>query len=409
MKYGSFVMKSILNKLSISLFIASMMFVSSFQAVADDTEIFFSSVSLSGTTTIQPNVLLVLDTSSSMTSQVGSTGMNRLEHMKEALHTILDNTNNINVGLMRFHRKGGPVLFPVADINADVNTVLGTAPTTPQTFNRIENGTDDVEQALAWVYSGTDELTLGVENFSTACGGSGNTSVSYRINDDADDVEEDEDGDVSAGSSDLELIRDGSTDQHVGLRFNGVAVPQGATIACAYIDFEIDVQHTADADLDIYVHHTNNAPAFSAGNNTYDVTGRIGGGDPSVAWDNADGPNVNAILTTPDIGSLVQEIVNRGGWVNGNSMAFIINGDGKREVESHDGESGAAPLLRIEYNTGTPLPANQKVGLRFSDVKIPQGSTITAAYIDFTSINATHSDTMPANIYAEDVDNFCSI
>ena len=76
--------------------------------------------------------------------------MNRLEHMKEAMHTILDNANNINVGIMRFHGKGGPVLFPVADINADVDTVLGTTPGTPQTFNRIKNGTDDVEEALLW-------------------------------------------------------------------------------------------------------------------------------------------------------------------------------------------------------------------------------------------------------------------
>ena len=101
----------------------------------------------------------------------------------------------------------------------------------------------------------------------------------------------------------------------------------------------------------------------------------------------------------------MQGIVNRGDWSSGNSMAFIINGNGKREVESYNGESSGAPLLRIEYNTGAGIPANQKVGLRFSDVKIPQGSTITAAYIDFTSVNATHSDAMPANIYAEDVDN----
>ena len=407
MKYGSFVMKSVFKKLLTILVIALMMFTSSFQVMADDTEIFFSSVSLSGTTTIQPNVLMVLDTSSSMTSMVGTTGMNRLEHMKEALHTILDNTNNINVGLMRFHRKGGPVLFPVADINADVNTVLGVTPTGPQTFNRIENGTDDVEQAGLWVYSNSDELTLGTETFSTACGGGGNTSVSYRIDDDNDDVEESPTGNVYEDSSDLELVYDSYNggDQHVGLRFNNVAVPNGATIACAFIDFEIDVQHTADTDLDIYVHHTNDAPGFNDGNGTFDVSGRIGGGDPSVAWDNADGPAVNQILTTPDIGSLVQEIVNRGGWASGNSMAFMINGNGKREVESHDGESGAAPLLRIEYTTGAPIPANQKVGLRFSDVKIPQGSTITGAYIDFTSVNETHSDAMPANIYAEDVDD----
>ena len=404
-------MNNFVKNISTTLSIALMMFLTSFQVMADDTEIFFSSVSLSGSTSIQPNVLMVLDTSSSMNTEVGSTGMNRLEHMKEAMHSILDNANNINVGIMRFHGKGGPVLFPVADINADVDTVLGSTSTgIPQTFNRIENGTDDVEEIDVAIFPNfvyTDgELTMGNETLGGgACGDSGNTNISIRINDGDDDVEEDDDGDVDDGSSDLELVDDGD-DQHVGLRFNSVNIPTGSSIVCAYIDFEVDEKHTTDTDLDIYVQNIGDAPAFIDGNDTYDVTGRISSGDANVSWDNADAANKNAILTSPDISSLVQNVVDRGDWVSGNSMAFIINGSGKREVESYNGESSAAPLLRVEYAAaGAGYSGAQRVGLRFSDVKIPQGSTITAAYIDFTSTNESQSSASVINIHAEDTDD----
>lgn len=415
-------MNNFIKNISTSLLIALMMFSASFQAIADDTEIFFSSVSLSGNTSIQPNVLMVLDTSSSMNNQVGTTGMTRLEHMKEAMHSILDNANNINVGIMRFHGKGGPVLFPIADINADVDSVIGVTSTgIPQTFNRIENASDDVEELNVpilpdFVYS-DDELTMGNETLAGAfgngsCGDSSNSSISIRINDGDDDVEEDEDGDVDAGSSDLELVEDGD-DQHVGLRFNGVNIPAGSNIVCAHIDFEIDRRHSDDTNLDIFVQNVGDAPAFIDGNDTYDVTGRILPGDANVVWDDAEDVNPNQILTSPDVSSLVQNIVDRvnvvdggGDWASGNSMAFIINGSGIREVESYNGESSAAPLLRVEYRSaGAGLSGNQRVGLRFSDVKIPQGATITAAFIDFTSVNETQSSDSIINIHAEDSDD----
>ena len=413
-------MNNFIKNISTSLLIALMMFSASFQAIADDTEIFFSSVSLAGSTSIQPNVLMVLDTSSSMNNIVDEDGnpnfdapfeRTRLEHMKEAMQSILDNANNINVGIMRFHGRGGPVLFPVADINADVSTVSGVTSTgIPQTFNRIENSSDDVEEINLpifpdFVYS-DDELTMGDETILVgACGNPANSSVSIRINDRDDDVEEDDDGDVDENSSDLELVYDGE-DQHVGLRFNGVNIPPSSNIICAHIDFEIDEREDDDTDLDIFIQNIGNAPAFNDGNNTYDVTGRISAGDASVSWDDAEDLPVNAILTSPDIGSLVQNVVSRADWASGNSMAFIINGSGERVVESYNGEQGGAALLRVEYaSPAAGLSGNQRVGLRFSDVKIPQGATITAAFIDFTSVNETEASSSVINIHAEDSDD----
>ncbi len=53
---------------------------------------------------------------------------------------------------------------------------------------------------------------------------------------------------------------------------------------------------------------------------------------------------------TPDISLVIQDIVDRLGWVNGNSLVIIITGTGKRVAESFNGAPSAAPLLHIEYN-----------------------------------------------------------
>ena len=42
-------------------------------------------------------------------------------------------------------------------------------------------------------------------------------------------------------------------------------------------------------------------------------------------------------------------LVIRSGWASGNSMAFIIEGSGRRDAESYEGNTPAAPLLVIEY------------------------------------------------------------
>ena len=52
---------------------------------------------------------------------------------------------------------------------------------------------------------------------------------------------------------------------------------------------------------------------------------------------------------TPDISSIIQEIVNRAGWTANNSMALIITGNGKRTAEAFDANAAAAPLLHVEY------------------------------------------------------------
>lgn len=64
------------------------------------------------------------------------------------------------------------------------------------------------------------------------------------VNASSDDAEEDSGGDMSLGSSDLELM-DGQA--AVGMRFNTVNIPRDATITNAYIQFTCD--ETKDGDI----------------------------------------------------------------------------------------------------------------------------------------------------------------
>jgi hypothetical protein len=115
-------------------------------------------------------------------------------------------------------------------------------------------------------------------------------SVDVSIAASSDDAEEDlSTGDIDAtSSSDLELIFDSGTcncDQEVGLRFQGVAIPQGATITNAYIEFTADETDAGATNLNFFGQAVDNALTFSDGAGTSDITNRTKTG-ASVAWNN---------------------------------------------------------------------------------------------------------------------------
>ena len=66
----------------------------------------------------------------------------------------------------------------------------------------------------------------------------------------SDDAEENTtNGRVNRGSSDLELVDEGSN-QLVGMRFNGLNIPRGATITTASIQFHTDETPFSQYQLD---------------------------------------------------------------------------------------------------------------------------------------------------------------
>jgi len=190
-----------------------------------------------------------------------------------------------------------------------------------------------MSQGVAVTTSGTSPVTLEV-----------------RVAAATDDAEERASGSVTTGSSDLELVFDGS-DQVVGMRFTGVAIPAGAAITNAYVQFTVDQASSEATALTIAGEATDDAATFGGSG---DISARSRTTSTAawapVPWTAAGdaGPEQR----TPNLAAVIQEIVNRPGWASGNALAIIVTGTGRRVAESYNGVPAAAPLRRVEYLAG---------------------------------------------------------
>jgi hypothetical protein len=169
--------------------------------------------------------------------------------------------------------------------------------------------------------------------------------LDIRITEGADDVVETPGGALSVSASNLILGTDGSDPQLVGLRFTGVAVPQGAEIAAAWVEFTVDEASEAATDLTIVGVAETDAAPFGE---TSPVSSRAATA-ASVSWSPDPWLEVGSTQTTPDLSAIVAEVVGLSGWAQGNSLAVTFAGTGSRVAESLEGFPAGAPLLHVEY------------------------------------------------------------
>ncbi|WP_298545586.1 T9SS type A sorting domain-containing protein [uncultured Aquimarina sp.] len=177
-----------------------------------------------------------------------------------------------------------------------------------------------------------------------------------------DDAEESLNGRIDLNSSDIELVDDRTTTQTVGLRFRNIPVPKNAKITKAYIQLTVDELDSNPCDLIIKGHDTNDAPIFNS-QSDFNISSRPTT-DSSVNWNPSPWISIGETSEnqrTPDIRTIIQEIVNRDGWVSNNSIAIIIQGNGERTAESYDGSPNQAATLRIEYEN-VPQTIENNIG-----------------------------------------------
>ena len=173
----------------------------------------------------------------------------------------------------------------------------------------------------------------------------------------SDDAEEHgSTGAVSLKSIDLELGEDYDGAQSVGLRFENLEIPRGAAISQAYLEFTADRAEDEPASLVFRGQAIDSAPTFVRARD--DISSRSKT-SASVAWSNVPPwAKAEEVHKTPDLSSIVQEIVNRQGWSSGSSLVFMVAGSGQRPAVSYDGairdaEPGWAPRLYVHY-AGAP-------------------------------------------------------
>jgi hypothetical protein len=138
-----------------------------------------------------------------------------------------------------------------------------------------------------------------------------------------------------------------------GFRFDGVAVPQGATIVSASIQFTAGNTTTGDHNITVQAEDADDPGTFTT--DASNISGRTLT-TASVSWTQTGGVwtagNRTALQKTNDLATVVQEIVDRVGWATGQAMVFVLaraSGTVNRSLRAYDNDPGDAATLAIVY------------------------------------------------------------
>lgn len=142
----------------------------------------------------------------------------------------------------------------------------------------------------------------------------------------------------------------------VGLRFQAVDVPQGATIVAAHLSGQTISELEDDANCDIYGNDVDDAADFT--DETLYARARVAHSTPWIE----DGIGFPGYQDSPDISEVIADIVGRAGWVANNAMAFMLIGrtDVTKQLAIYAFESSEgvrAAKLHIEYEPPPPVAA----------------------------------------------------
>lgn len=143
----------------------------------------------------------------------------------------------------------------------------------------------------------------------------------------------------------------------IGMRFITVPIPQGANIISASFTVKAASIETADdCKTEIQGEGTDDAAAWPASRVAF-VPRFNTRTTAKVLWDPVEHFTTNVEYTSPDIKSVIQEIIDRPGWSSGNDLAIFWhdwdgNSDaaGHRNVWAHEfGAGNDAPKFNCTY------------------------------------------------------------
>lgn len=139
-----------------------------------------------------------------------------------------------------------------------------------------------------------------------------------------------------------------------GMRFPNATVPNSATIDTAYISAVFPSTQRDSPDLDILAEDVDDADDFST---TQAVTARTRT-SASANWSGTD-LGTGSFVNSPDISTVIQEVIDRAGWVSGNAIVIFADGENTTPPElgcrftSYDQSTTDATKLHIEYTAVT--------------------------------------------------------
>jgi type IV pilus assembly protein PilY1 len=352
---------------------------------ADDLEIYIGS-NQSGEEFL-PNVMFIMDTSGSM-SNLDEGSESRLLRVQNALKEVLGKATNINAGLMRFSNIGGPVLYPVTNLDEGVSTDLVYA---------VNRNQDDAHEIDGIVTTNSETVTI--------------TQRRKKV--------------------------------YSGFRFDNVRIPKNARITRAYMRLFSQGLDDKSANISIHGELSPNSASFSTTRNNISSRKLT---SPAIWSLGTHFPVKDELVTTPDISLVIQNVVDQESWCGGNALSLILSSsaltnEGLKQAQALDNGSGLTPQLVINYdsksstgcmagedvyqvqsqnnnveerndgtdNTGAILnmqaSQNQSIGVRFQNVLIPKNATIKSAKLVLTAERDSDSSAASMKIQGIAQDN----
>jgi hypothetical protein len=218
------------------------------------------------------------------------------------------------------------------------------------------------------------------------------TTYTTSVADNSDDAEQ-EVGNHAANltSSDLELVYDGRHKQIVGIRFRNVYIPKDASITNAYIKFQAKTSDDTVLSLKISAEANGNSEKFKA--EKRNISDRTQTED-TVSWNNVQPWTKKNFYNTPNIKTLVEDVITRDDWsFNGPITFFIEQKDSKNIRRAYSKGTGrVAPELVIEYTSNTKMCQNYD-------------GNLLDEYIDITDLPAQVSNIESAGSVIESMNN----
>jgi len=261
-----------------------------------------------------------------------------------------DGENHVDLKLSA----SGETLTLTAPDGTTIDRILFGAQDTDVSYGRVQDGGSDLQQFLSPTPNASNEF-LATPTFKS--------TVFREVMQEADDAIEYDFANrgVNIGQFGM-VMTETFTFQKIGLRFQNIPIPSGATITGAYIQFTCKEPSVSigPSDLTIRAQTTNAAPFIEVDSNISQRPVTLA----SVNWqpdewllEDYAGPDEKTV----DLSSIVQEVVDQGSWVAGNDLAFIIDGTGVREAENFT--SGTGPSLSITYEAPIPTTAISNISI----------------------------------------------
>ena len=145
-----------------------------------------------------------------------------------------------------------------------------------------------------------------------------------------------------------------------GMRFTNITIPKGSTITSAYLTLTSYTDRSSTVVRSkIRGEDADNPSAFS---DYSDYSGRPRT-SAEVNWDSIPAWTAETEYNSPEIKTVIQEIIDRANWASGNAVVIFWddhddrsdhNSETVRAAYAYDSSSTKAPKLHIEYTPPAP-------------------------------------------------------